>query len=64
MDTAEKIIEELRLLPQDRQQEVLDFAHFLRERLENEQQKNFMAAQQTSLANAWDSTEDEVWNDA
>ncbi|MGM0915529.1 MAG: DUF2281 domain-containing protein [Pseudomonadota bacterium] len=64
MDTAEKIIEELRLLPQDRQQEVLDFAHFLRERLENEQQKNFMAAQQTSLANDWDSTEDEIWNDA
>ncbi|ERS82414.1 MULTISPECIES: DUF2281 domain-containing protein [unclassified Halomonas] len=64
MDTAEKIIEELRLLPQDRQQEVLDFAHFLRERLENEQQKNFMAAQQASLANDWDNTEDEVWNDA
>ncbi len=64
MDTAEKIIEELRRLPPDRQQEVLDFAHFLRERLEHEQEKNLMTAQQDSLANDWNSAEDEVWNDA
>lgn len=64
MDTAEKIIEELRLLPPDRQQEVLDFAHFLRDRLEQEQEKNLMTAQQASLAHDWDNAEDEVWNDA
>ena len=65
METAEKIIEELRQLPSDLQREVLDFAYFLRQsRLDGEQEENLMEAQQASLGWHWENEDDDIWNDA
>jgi hypothetical protein len=49
------------------QQEVLDFAAFLAQRVQASAQQEWhdlQAAQTTALHDVWDNPEDEVWNDA
>ncbi|MDW7746953.1 DUF2281 domain-containing protein [Halomonas sp.] len=63
MGTAEQILDELRHLPPALQQEVLDFAHFLRKKNEGAEEESLILAQQTSLQGIWDNQDDEAWND-
>jgi len=63
MNTAERVLEEIADLPESLQQEVLDFAHFLKQRADREQQRNLRNAQISSLERLWDNPDDEVWND-
>ena len=63
MGTVEQVLEELRHLPPSLQQEVLDFAHFLREKRGCDDRCDLQLAQQKSLQNDWDNPDDEVWND-
>jgi Protein of unknown function (DUF2281) len=61
MSLAEQVYQTIKLLPEHKVQEVLDFALFLRQREEQAEWKNVMNAQTCSLAD-WDNIEDEVWN--
>lgn len=63
MNAIELIHQEIRSLPSDKTQEVLDFILFIKSRPENKQWQNLMAAQQQPLSHVWDNVEDEVWNE-
>ena len=54
MNRAERVQQEIDVLPVEEQQE----------RNEQDEWKNLMAAQQSSLAVVWENDEDEVWNHA
>jgi hypothetical protein len=65
MTTADRIIEEVRRLPEPLAREVLDFIgyielkHGLKDRLTEELKQ----AQEPAMKHIWDNPEDEVWND-
>ncbi len=63
MNAIELIKQEIKTLPVDKAQKVLDFILFLKSRAENNQWQNLMMAQQHSLSTIWDNAEDEVWNE-
>ena len=63
MNTSEKIIDNVRRLPESLQEEVLDFTHFLIKKIEKSEMENFRLAQESSMEKLWDNDEDEVWND-
>jgi len=63
MNTAELIQQEIKTLPTEKTQEVLDFILFLKARTEHQQWQDLMKAQQQPLSTIWDNAEDEVWND-
>ena len=62
MDTAEKIYEAVKPLPEPLAQEILHYIEFLRARLERQEELNFLYAQEVSMRHVWDNPEDEVWN--
>jgi hypothetical protein len=66
MKTAEKIQEEVSKLPEPLAREVLDFIGYLEYRhglRDNSDIEELKTAQESSMHNVWDNSEDEVWND-
>lgn len=63
MTTTESVIEEIRQLPEPLQREVLDFAHFLKNKAARAELDNLANAQQSSMEALWCNKDDEVWND-
>jgi hypothetical protein len=58
MNTAEQLTHEIKRLPEPLQRELLDYAHFLSLKAE---QDSLMMAQASSLDGVWDNEEDDVW---
>ncbi len=63
MTIADLVYEQVKSLPDQLAREVLDFVGFLRERRDRGEWRDLMNAQQSALAVAWDSREDDVWDD-
>ena len=64
---SQRIFDTVQQLPTALQQEVLDFAAFLAQRVQASAQQEWhdlQAAQTTALHDGWDNPEDEVGNDA
>lgn len=64
---SQRIFDTVQQLPAALQQEVLDFAAFLAQRVQASEQQEWhdlQTAQTTALHDVWDNSEDEVWNDA
>jgi len=59
MNTTEDVINEIKQLPEQLQREVLNYAHFLRHKAE---QDSLLNAQQSSMERIWSNEEDEAWN--
>ena len=64
MTIAERVFEQVKLLPEPLAREVLNFVRNLRERQERADWRDLMEAQGRSLAPVWDNSEDKVWDDA
>ena len=62
MTFADLIYEQMKTLPDPLAREVLDFIGYLRERGERREWHDLMQAQAPALADAWDSAEDQVWD--
>jgi hypothetical protein len=62
MGLAEIVQEQIKALPEGQVKEVLDFIGYLKTRQEQTQWNDLMLAQEKSLADVWDNTDDEVWN--
>jgi hypothetical protein len=62
MSIADLIYEQVKALPDPLAREVLDFAGFLRERLDRAEWRDLVAAQSQSLASVWENSEDNVWD--
>ncbi|MGH8611449.1 MAG: hypothetical protein ACREYF_05235 [Gammaproteobacteria bacterium] len=62
MNTAERIYEQVKGLPEPLAREVLDFVGYLRAKLEHGDVMALILAQQQSLADIWDNTADDAWN--
>ena len=62
MTFADLIYEQMKSLPDPLAREVLDFIGYLRERGERREWNDLMQAQAPALADAWDSAEDQVWD--
>ena len=59
MNTTEVGINEIKQLPESLQREVLNYAHFLKHKAE---QDSLFKAQQCSMERIWSNEEDEAWN--
>lgn len=64
MAIADKVYEQVKMLPEPLAREVLDFVMFLRNRADRREWRDLMDAQASSLAPVWDNAEDKVWDDA
>jgi len=62
MNITEDIINEIRQLPEPLQREVLNFAHFLKQRAAKPELDNLMHAQHASMESIWNNKEDEAWD--
>ncbi len=62
MTVADLLYEEAKRLPAPLAREALDFVLFLRNRQDQTEWRDLMAAQAASLASVWDNDEDEAWN--
>jgi hypothetical protein len=62
MTFADQVYEQVKSLPEPLVREVLDFIGYLRERGERREWRDLMNAQTPALADAWDSAEDQVWD--
>jgi hypothetical protein len=62
MTFADLVYEQMKTLPDPLAREVLDFIGYLRERGESREWRDLMNAQAPALADAWDSPEDQVWD--
>ena len=62
MTFADQVYEQVKSLPEPLVREVLDFIGYLRERGERREWRDLMNAQAPALADAWDSAEDQVWD--
>lgn len=62
MGLAEIVQEQIKALPEVQVKEVLDFIGYLKARQEQTQWNDLIQAQEKSLANVWDNSDDEVWN--
>lgn len=64
MNTAEKIYQEVRQLPESLAREVLDFVEYLelKHGLRDYYVEDLKAAQEPAMRHIWENTEDEVWN--
>jgi len=62
MTFADLVYEQVKALPDPLAREVLDFIGYLRERGERSDWRDLMNAQAPALADAWDSPEDQVWD--
>lgn len=65
MNTAEKIYQEARRLPDALAREVLDFISYLeiKHGLRDTQAEDLKAAQEPAMRRVWDNPEDEIWNE-
>jgi len=63
MNITEDVVNEIKQLPEPLQREVLNFAHFLKQKANRAELDNSMHAQHSSMDNIWYNKEDEVWND-
>jgi hypothetical protein len=64
-NTAEKIYETAKQLPDGLALEALHYIEYLRLRAEDRSLAlDLMQAQQASMQHTWDNADDEVWNDA
>jgi len=61
---AQKILETVSQLPDDKACEVLDFAAFVAQRNHVSDWRDLQNTQLTALTDLWDNDEDEVWNEA
>jgi len=59
----EDILDSVQRLPEAAAKEVLDFARFLLQKDQLQQERDLVNAQQQSLED-WDNDADDVWNDA
>lgn len=64
MNTAEKIFEQVKALPEPMAREVLDFVGYLKEKQEQGRIRDLLEAQIGSMKEIWDNEADEAWNDA
>jgi hypothetical protein len=62
MTAKELAREQIDTLPDEAVREVLDFIGYLKQRTERAEWNDLMRAQETAMADVWDSDEDEVWN--
>ena len=62
MTFADLVYEQVKTLPEPLAREVLDFIGYLRERGERRESRDLMNAQASAFADAWDSPEDQVWD--
>ena len=62
MTFSDLVYEQVKALPDPLAREVLDFIGYLRERGERRDWRDLMNAQAPALADAWDSPEDQVWD--
>jgi hypothetical protein len=62
MTFADLVYEQVKALPEPMAREVLDFIGYLRERGERNEWRDLIKAQAPALADAWDSAEDQVWD--
>jgi hypothetical protein len=66
MDTADRIYEEVRRLPEALAQEVLDFVGFIEAKhlsgSDETQIENLKEAQAIAMNHVWDNAEDEAWD--
>jgi hypothetical protein len=63
MAIADRIYEQVKTLPEDLAQEVLDFIQFLEDRRGNKEKADLIGAQQGAMDKLWSNREDEIWND-
>jgi hypothetical protein len=65
MTTTEKIIQEVRRLPEPLAREVLDFIGYieLKHGLKDPLTEELKRAQEPAMKHVWDNPEDEAWND-
>ncbi|MDF9391323.1 MULTISPECIES: DUF2281 domain-containing protein [Methylococcus] len=63
MSTAEQVYEQVKALPEPLAREVLDFVGYLAMKAHREEVKDLVFAQESSLDEIWNNTEDDVWND-
>jgi len=59
MYMTEEVINEIKQLPEPLQRELLNYAHFLKYKAE---QDSLLNAQQSSMERIWNNEEDEAWN--
>ena len=64
MSLADQVYEQVKALPEPLAREVLDFVRHVRERTEQADWRDLMAAQSEGLRAIWESSEDEVWDHA
>ncbi len=62
MSIAEEVINQINSMPVNLQKEVLNFAHYLKQKAEQEETDNLMYAQHSSMEHIWDNQDDEVWD--
>lgn len=65
MDTAERIYQKVRRLPDALAQEVLNFIGYLeiKHGLRDVTAENLKAAQEPAMRRVWDNSEDDIWNE-
>ncbi len=63
VNITDDIVNEVKHLSEPLQREVLNFAHFLKQKAAEGGSDNLMHAQHTSMEHIWNNEEDEVWND-
>lgn len=61
--TIDRVIDEIRQLPEPLQREVLNFARFLKSKAARVDLDNLVNAQHSSMEAIWNNEDDEVWND-
>lgn len=62
MGLMEIVQEQIKTLPEEQIKEVLDFIGYLKSQQDQTQWNDLAQAQEKTLAQAWDSPDDEVWN--
>lgn len=62
MNTAEMIYEQVKTLPEPLAREVLDFVGYLTMKAQHEEIGDLTQAQEPSLGEIWNNTDDDVWN--
>lgn len=65
MDTARKIYQHVKRLPEPLAQEVMDFVRYLefRSHARDVSTESLKAAQEPVMTAIWDNAEDEIWDD-
>jgi hypothetical protein len=62
MSIADKVYDEVKLLPEPLAQEVLEFVQSLRNTRSDAEWRDLSLAQSASLRSVWDHSDDDVWD--